>query len=104
MNCIDGCCKYSCYDGHKEFYCAVIDDVNLDELSDDCEYFLQARTCLNCKHSKETVYETGTIDDIEYRCPFQDNKVIYDDSIAPCYDHFYDVPECNIDKFEEIKT
>lgn len=103
MNCIDNCCKYSYVDCRGEYCCAVIDDNIPDEQPEDCKYFLQAHTCINCKYSKETVYETGTIDDIEYRCPFQDNKLIYDD-LSPYSYHFYDVPECNIDKFEEIKT
>lgn len=46
--------------------------------------------------AKKKPKETGTIDDIEYRCPFQENKLTYDDSIAPCYNHYYDVPECNV--------
>lgn len=109
MNCIDNNCK-NLYTISGEYYCAVthkeipesINVLDPNEKSSDCDNFVQAHTCLNCKHAKTTVYETGTIDDIEYRCPFQENKLIYDDSTAPYYKHYYDVPECNVtNKFEE---
>lgn len=101
MNCIDNECKHL-YSEMGEMFCelthAEVPD-NIDEI--ECKNFLQAHTCINCMHSKTTVYETGTIDDIEYRCPFQNNKLIYDDS-NPMNSHYLDVPECNIDKFENI--
>lgn len=101
MNCIDNACKYceQCY-LDDVLRCTLTDTVvpdNIDETQ--CENFVQAKTCLDCKHSKMTVYETGTIDDIEYRCPFQNNKLIYDDSNI--YNtHYADIPECNIGRFE----
>lgn len=104
MNCIDNACKY-CYDNYKDWerYCQLTGKIipdNIDETQ--CENFVQAKTCLDCKHSYYTIYETGTIDDIEYRCPFQNNKLIYDDSNV--YNkHYPDIPECNIDKFEPIE-
>lgn len=101
MNCIDNECKHT-YSYLGETYCELtkqeIPD-NIDIIQ--CENFVQARTCISCKYSISTVYETGTIDDIEYRCPFQDKKLIYDD-IYVYNTHFSDVPECNIDKFECI--
>ena len=99
MNCVDNECKYilSTYEGD---YCTFTGTEVPDEIA-ECDHFVQAHTCLNCKHSKLTIYETGTIDDIEYRCPFQNNKLIYDDLNA--YNtHFADVPECNINRWEEI--
>lgn len=100
MNCIDNECK-NLYSYYGEWYCSltkqeVPDGIDITE----CENFIQACTCINCKHSISTVYETGTIDDIEYRCPFQDKKLIYDDSNPYCQ-HFADVPECNIGKFKQ---
>jgi hypothetical protein len=67
-----------------------------------CEHYEQARTCMNCTYGIATVYETGTIDDIEYRCSLQNKKLMYDDS-NPYYRHYADVPECNINKFKENK-
>ena len=100
MNCIDNECKHL-YAYMCELYCSL----TAEEVPDDidivqCNNFVQARTCINCKHSQLEVYETGTIDDIEYRCPFQNNKLIYDD-MDVCNSHYADVPECNIDKFEQ---
>ena len=103
MNCIDNNCRYlnSC---PVEWFCEltheeVPDDINVTQ----CDCFVQANTCIDCAHSKIHVYETGTIDDIEYRCPFQNNKLIYDD-LNPCCRHYFDVPECGIGKFEEDVT
>lgn len=96
MNCVDNNCK-NLYTISGEYYCAIthkeipefINVLDSNEKSSDCDNFVQAHTCLNCKHSKTTVYETGTIDDIEYRCPFQENKLIYDDSTAPWKTNIY---------------
>lgn len=99
MNCIDNDCKYlftqlgNWYCNIKR--CEIPDDIDITQ----CDDFVQARTCINCKHSISRIYETGTIDNIEYRCPFQDKKLIYDD-LEPYMSHFADVPECNIGKFE----
>lgn len=101
MNCIDDDCK-NLYSYFGELYCKLTKQEMPDDIDvTQCENFIQARTCINCKHSLKTVYETGTIDDIEYRCPFQDKKLIYADS-NPYNCHFANVPECNIGKFEEI--
>ena len=102
VTCIDYPCKYSSYyfgsEGDDSWCtkldCAIPD--NVDEVG--CEHFELARTCLDCKHSAPRVYETGTIDDIEYRCTLQNNKMIYDDS-NPGVDHYGDIPECNIGMF-----
>ena len=101
LNCIDNECKHL-YSYIGEYYCELTkkeipDDIDITQ----CDDFMQAHTCINCIHSIQTVYETGTIDDIEYRCPFQNRKLIYDD-INTYYQHFSDVPECKIDKFESI--
>ena len=101
-NCIDSPCKYNHYDFEtvNSFWCSLSkceppDDVDIV----GCEHFELAKTCLDCKHSHRQEYETGTIDDIEYRCPFQDNKMIYDDS-NPMVSHYGDIPECDIGMFE----
>ena len=100
MNCIDNECKHS-YAYMGELYCSLTKE-DIPEGIDitQCKNFIQARTCINCKHSKITVYETGTIDDIEYRCPFQNNKLMYDD-LDWNVSHYADVSECNINKFEQ---
>lgn len=96
MNCIDDECKYLLSDWH----CSLTNEEVPDDIDvTQCENYVQARTCINCVYSRITVYETGAIDDIEYRCPFQENKLIYDD--LDVYNaHYADVPECNIEKFE----
>ena len=98
-NCIDFPCKHRCDTFHTS-YCSlhnseVPDDVDVT----GCKDFVFAHTCIDCKHTKSTTYETGTIDDIEYKCPFQDNKLIYDD-LNPYLSHYSDIPECNCNKFE----
>ena len=103
MNCIDNECKNE-YSHFGESYCAltkkeVPDNIDITE----CNNFAQAHTCINCKFSTFRVYETGTIDEVDYKCPFQNNEIIYQD-LNPCSFHFSDVPECPIiDKFELIR-
>ena len=59
-------------------------------------------TCLDCKYAKKRMYETGTIDDIEYRCVLQNNKLIYDDLHPLAEDFDYaDAPDCPISMFEQ---
>lgn len=99
MNCIDNECKHL-YAYMGELYCSLSNEEIPEDIETGCKFFTHARTCINCKHSKLEIYETGTIDDIEYRCPFQGNKLIYDD-LDPYTSHYADVPECNIDKFEQ---
>lgn len=101
MNCIDNACKYckQCY-LDDVIWCTLTDTVvpdNIDETQ--CENFVQSKTCLDCKHAKREIYETGSIDGIGYRCPFQNNKLIYDDSNVYST-HYADIPECNIGRFE----
>ena len=101
VTCADYPCKHNSHRYNKVFddYCDITNKPIPDDIeTTGCKYFELAQTCLDCKHAKRTVYETGTIDDIEYRCPFQDNKLIYDD-INPMVCHYDDVPPCNIDKF-----
>jgi DNA polymerase III alpha subunit (gram-positive type) len=104
MNCIDNECRHLCVGFVGDYfdnYCALTgreipDDIDINQ----CQNYTQAHTCIDCIHAKVTVYETGTIDDIAYRCPFQNNKMIYDDN-NPCMGHYTDVPECNINKFQK---
>lgn len=100
MNCIDNNCRYL-----NSYPIPWFCELTYEEIPDDidvtqCDNFIQACTCIDCVHSRTTVYETGTIDDIEYRCKFQGNKLIYDDSNPYCK-HYVDVPECNIGRFKE---
>ena len=106
MNCWDNDCKYF-YEGVKEdwsseYTCVLNPDFIITGDDFDCPNCITAQNCLTCKYSLTTVYETGTIDDIEYRCPFQNNKVIYDDS-NPMNNHHPDIPECPINKWELIE-
>ena len=101
MNCIDNACKYcdQCY-LDDVIRCTLSNSVVPDNIDQtQCENFEQAKTCLDCKHSKRKIYETDGIDDIGYSCPFQNNKEIYRDSnFLSC--HYTDIPECNIGRFE----
>lgn len=100
MNCIDNECVHTksiCGD-----WVCELDESYPDCITDDdfnCPNFVQAKNCLTCKHSSTTVYETGTIDDIEYKCKLQDKKMIYDDSNV-LNQHHSDIPECNCGKWE----
>lgn len=101
MNCIDNACKY-CEKHYLDdvIRCTLTDTIvpdNIDETQ--CEKFTQAKTCLDCKHAKREIYETGSIDGIGYRCPFQTNKEIYHD-VCWMSCHYADIPECNIGRFE----
>lgn len=104
MNCIDNECRHLCtgfVNGYYDNVCALTgkaipDDIDITQ----CENYQQAHTCIDCIHSRITIYETGTIDDIEYRCPFQNKKMIYDD-LEPGIRHYADVPECPINKFQK---
>lgn len=98
MNCIDHPCKYL-FDYCGEEYCILTykeipEDIDITQ----CENFVFARTCLDCANSTMTVYETGTIDEIEYRCKLQNNKLTCHD-LNPYCAHYSDIPECNIGKF-----
>ena len=101
MNCLDNECRHQ-YVVLDEFCCKLTgkeipEDIDVTQ----CENYEQARTCINCAYGIPTVYETGTIDDIKYRCSLQNKKLMYDDS-NPYYRHYADVPECNIDKFKGV--
>jgi hypothetical protein len=104
MNCIDNECRHlgtGFINGHYDNICvltgkAIPDDIDITQ----CSHYEQARTCIDCIYSIPTVYETGTIDDIEYRCKLQNRKLIYDDS-NPYYRHYADVPECNIKEYNK---
>lgn len=103
MNCIDNTCKYVYADYTGELFCSltqseVPEDIDIMQ----CYNFEMAKNCLTCRHARYTIYETGTIDDIEYRCPLQDNKLIYDD-LEPYLEHHADIPECNIGKWKGYK-
>lgn len=102
MNCAVNDCKFYDEEIDDQFCrkkCVQLSDNIYDDDDWDCEDFEEARVCANCQHSRTTVYETGTIDDIEYRCPFLDNKLVYDD-LSPCSRHFSDMPQCSTGKFE----
>lgn len=101
MNCIDNECRHL-YSELGESFCELTHEEIPDDIdTTQCDNFIQAHTCIDCAHSKATVYEMGSIDDIEYRCQLQNNKLIYDDVNPNCF-HYADVPECNIAKFKRL--
>ena len=99
MSCWDNDCKYF-KEFCGEYACTLNPKFAITGDDFDCPNCVTAKNCLTCKHSYIEVYETGTIDCIEYYCSFQGKKVIYNDS-DPMNCHHYDIPECNIDKWEE---
>lgn len=104
MNCWEGECKYFLQEvksfGIDKYTCSLNPDFIITGDDFDCPNCITAQNCLTCNHSLPTIYETGAIDDIEYRCPFQNNKMIYDDS-NPMNRHHINIPECPIGKWEK---
>lgn len=106
MNCIDNNCKHFYYRcGQDDLYCDLTNNTVPDDIEEtQCDKYSEAKTCIDCVHAKITVYETGTVDSVEYRCSLQDDLLIYE-NLNPYYPHYSDVPECNIGKFKyEKKT
>lgn len=64
-----------------------------------CGIYTKARKCYNCNHSKSIVYETGTIDCIDYHCELQDDKMIYSD-LNFSNSNYAEFPDCNIDRWK----
>ena len=74
------------------------------ELKEEDKFLPGRNTCLDCSWANRKYYETGTVDDVEYRCTLQNNKLIYDDlHDSPDYD-YNDLPECPIGMFEQVST
>ena len=99
-NCASGYCRNEYEDYlEDEFKCKLWPDVNLENISEDfdCPGFAPPHRCYDCIYAKEKVYETGTIDEIDYYCTLQDKKLIYRDTLLSIFDP--DWPECNINKF-----
>lgn len=67
-----------------------------------CEHYLEPQLCYNCLHSYTIVYETGTIDSIDYHCKLQNNKMIFSD-LNWAISHQGDFPDCPIGKWESIR-
>jgi len=99
--CEDEFCAYykeDVFDSNND-YCSK--HKNCINLIKECTDFELPKTCDLCRNSFTKVYETGTIDDIEYYCKLQNNKLIYDD-LSPYTINYVDFPKCNIDSFERI--
>jgi hypothetical protein len=99
LPCEDNDCAYYKMDYQDRTYCSKKNRF-IDNETGECEYFTPSQTCDLCKHSYMKVYETGSIDDIEYYCKLQNGKLIYDD-LSPYMINFADFPKCNINKFEK---
>lgn len=98
MNCYDNCKYFQDTWDYKE-NCELSPDFKIpDDTTFCCSDYVEVRNCLTCKYSTAIIYETGTIDCIEYRCGFNKrptwtDKVIYNDS-EPMISHHYNIPEC----------
>jgi len=99
LSCEDENCAYYKEDvfDNNEDYCSK-HKINIC-LIEKCTDFELSQTCDLCKNSYRRVYESGTIDDIEYYCKLQDGKLIYDD-LSPYTNHYANFPKCNVGKFE----
>jgi len=106
----------TCSEIECKYYTELFEEDNLTHTFDDnsfctkhnkyipeaepCEDYEKARKCFNCEHAKEVVYETGTIDSVDYHCKLQEGKSIYSD-LAWNRNHYIDFPECPINKWKE---
>lgn len=93
-------CKFMFEDTLTDKFICTKFNKDVSDFEGECESFEELCFCSTCKHSRSTIYETGTIDDIEYRCQLQNNKLIYDDS-SPYSLHNSDFPECSINRYEK---
>jgi hypothetical protein len=64
-----------------------------------CESYLKSQSCYNCKLANKIIYETGTIDCIDYHCNLQDNKLIFSDTHWAT-NNLGNSPDCPIHKWE----
>ena len=65
-----------------------------------CNDFDKLKFCDTCTYAKVLVYESGTVDSIDYRCMLQNNKLVYSDN-NPMRANNYKYPECILDMYEE---
>ena len=73
---------------------------NKEAPDNGCNEFDMLRFCDTCKYAKILVYETGTIDCIDYRCMLQNNRLVYSD-INPMRTKNAEYPSCILDMYEE---
>jgi hypothetical protein len=108
INCLNNDCRFIKEKDPltDEFICTKDNSViQFDVFDTDlpCTAFEKFEFCDTCKHGKEVVYETGTIDEIDYYCKLQningDLKLIYID-IDPYINHNADFPRCSISHYE----
>jgi len=91
--------KYDKQNGIWEFYsfCKKQNNFIPDEIS--CEDYLESKLCYNCKNNTIKIYESGTIDSIDYHCKLQENKLIFSD--IHCFvSNYGEFPDCLINKWE----
>lgn len=67
-----------------------------------CKDFDRLQFCDTCEYAKTIVYESGTIDCVDYRCVLQNNKLIYSDN-NPMRLQNAAYPECILGMYEERK-
>jgi hypothetical protein len=67
-----------------------------------CEDYTKSYSCYNCQFANAKVYETGTIDCIDYHCNLQNDKLIFSD-LNWAINNFGNFPECPIDKWKSIQ-
>jgi hypothetical protein len=78
--------NYSFCNKHKKF---IPDEI-------PCSDYVKAQICSNCQFANTKVYETGTIDCIDYHCNLQNNKLIFSDTNWAINNNG-NFPECPID-------
>lgn len=99
----DADCRYmvSEFWTSDDFNCSKHNMILSEELTEciHCKDFEPRQCCNDCIHAMTKSYETGTLDEIDYYCTLQDNKLIYEDISFNCYNPEW--PKCPIGKFKE---
>ena len=90
-------CKYL-YEPHDGKYVCTKHNTNNPKAT--CDDFDKLKFCDTCTYSKSLVYETETIDCIDYRCMLQGYKCVYSD-MSPMRLTNALYPECILDMYEE---
>lgn len=98
-NCYDKECRYLSEDDYDRTYCNKHNKLIKDD-EEICINYERSKSCYNCKHSRIEVYETGTIDSIDYYCNLQDSTLIYSD-ISFMKSDYSRFPSCKIGKWNE---
>ena len=94
-----GDCKYLLENYNNTFTCKKTGKT-FEDWDSACAQFKKLCACDTCMFSNTRVYELGEIDEIDYVCTLQNNKVMFEDT-DPIRIKNSEFPECNIRLYEE---